>query len=671
MDTAIGIIFPKPIDKIFNYFIAQDKAVNIKQGQRVLVPFGPKEQIGLFFKAVNNHNNASLKQVIKVLDKESMFNDELWTLAKKISEYYACSLGEALWAIIPKKWTVKNSVVNKPSTIETLKPFYTPTMDQQNALKKIINGVKNNQQKNYLLHGVAGSGKTEVYLHTARQVLKQNKQVIYLIPEISLTPQIQEVFKERFGSLITIWNSRMTDREKFRTWQRIKSGEVKIVVGPRSAVFAPFDNLGAIVIDEEQEDSYKQDMKPVYDARKVAEWRALYHNAVLIVGSATPRVETFYRMKKGFFEHLLLPRKISEINQSNEKKLKIRLIDMKKEIQRRNYSMFSDILKQEIEQKLIKKEQTILFLNRRGDSTYVFCRKCGFVMRCPNCDLSLVYHNDKEKLLCHYCGYSRDNQAVCPECSSTYIRYFGGGIQKVERGVRKLFPNARIARLDQDTSRAKGTVEQVYKDVKNREIDILLGTQIVAKGFDFPYVTLVGVISADTALNLPDFRAGERTFSLLMQVAGRGGRTGRDTSIVLQTYYPEHYAVKKAAAFDYNGFYNEEIKWRQELGYPPFKKLNNITIRGKSNKNTESCAFKIVSKIEQVLGKNNFYEIIGPFQSAIPRKYKNYRWQILVKEEINDFSKKNLNTEWLNAVKNINLPSNIYLSIDIDPVDML
>jgi primosomal protein N' (replication factor Y) (superfamily II helicase) len=670
VQNQIGVIFPIPINKVFDYSVPIELESSIKIGQRVSVPFGPKKETGFVYSITNITNADSarkLKNIISILDKEPLIDEEFLKLAEWMSQYYACSLGEALWAILPKKWNIRNEKL-KLITSKNKSDFFKLTQEQKNAVEKILLSCNKNEYKKFLLYGIAGSGKTEIYLNIIKNVLEQGKQAIYLIPEISLTPQIFEILVSRFKDSVALWHSQLTDREKFIIWEKIKRNEIKVLAGPRSAIFAPFKNIGAIIVDEEHEDSYKQDQKPTYDARTVSEWRTKYHNAVLVYGSATPRVETYYRALQDEFEILSLPKKINEYLSEIKSVMTVKVLDMRIELERKNYSMLSEMLRKEIQNRLDKKEQTILFLNRRGFSTYVFCRKCGHVMRCPRCDISLVYHSDKEKLLCHYCGYSIDNPKECPNCKSQYIRYFGGGIQKVESEVRKYFPYARVARLDQDVSKKKGAVEEIYNDVKNKKIDILIGTQIVAKGLDFPSVTLVGVISSDTALNLPDFRASERTFSLLTQVAGRAGRRHLHSDVIFQTYYPNHYSITKASFFDYQSFYNDEIEWRKKLGYPPYKKLVGVTLRGEDDKSVEEQADVLYKKIMDISIQYKL-EVSMPFQSTILKKYNNYRWHILIKEDNNTLSY--VNREWLNIFSEYKLPKNIRLSVDVDPVDML
>ncbi|MCP4481492.1 MAG: primosomal protein N' [bacterium] len=669
IQKIISVAFPIPVQTIFSYLASN----NVMVGSRVKVLLGTKETIGVVVPTLEisgvpqplsaSLETKNLKPIIEILDKEPLITKELFDLAVWMHRYYFCSLGEALWGILPKKWQASNRKLKDPFDYPTKSQnFLKPTKYQQLAIDKIKTTVSDHKYQKFLLNGVAGSGKTEVYLHAIKAVLEINKTAIYLVPEIALTPQTLNRLKARFGDIVGVLHSQMTARARFLIWQRIKKGDIKILLGPRSAVFAPFQNLGVIIIDEEHDDSYKQDSKPNYDAREVAQWRAKFHKILLITGTATPSIEMFYHyQKQDDLEIIDMPKKIA----SNQR-VEVTAIDMREELKRKNFSVLSKYLEKKIMEKLIKKEQTLLFLNRRGEATYVFCRECGFVMQCPNCDVSLVYHGDKEKLLCHYCGYSRDNVKVCPNCQSKYIKYFGSAIQKVEKYIRKVFPEAKIARLDRDISAKKDQLFNIYNNFNEGKIDILIGTQIIAKGLDFPNLTLVGVISTDTALNLPDFRANERTFDILLQVIGRAGRRDKKGEAILQTYYPNHYAIESVKRLDYQTFYNQEIAWRDELKYPPFSRLVLITLRGGDEKVVEKESIRLFDCFQVVEGSSNF-EIIGPFEPSILKKYNNYRRQILIKMFKHD---ENLD-EILRSILNMRLNKKVKINLMVNPVAML
>ena len=486
------------------------------------------------------------------------------------------------------------------------------------------------ENKSYLLHGVTGSGKTEVYLQLIEKMLELDKQAIALVPEISLTPQTVERFVGRFGDNVAILHSRLSLGERYDEWRKIKEGRAQIAVGARSAIFAPFSDLGVIIIDEEHDSSYKSSMNPKYDTIQVAQKRCEIEGGILLLGSATPSMETYYKATQGEIELLTLP------DRANKKELPpMDVVDMKEELQLGNKSIFSKKLYEGIVKNLENKEQTILFLNRRGFSTFVSCRACGYVAKCDSCDISLTYHNSSNNLRCHYCGLSKQVPKTCPECGSIYFRHFGIGTQKVEEIVRETFPNARVSRMDVDTTSTKGSHERILTKFKNGDVDILIGTQMIAKGLDFPNVTLVGIIAADTSLNLPDFKSSERTFQLLTQVGGRTGRGELDGKVVLQTYEPEHYSIEMAKDHDFIGFYEKEIGLREAFGYPPFTNIVNLVFSSKDEQQAMGISDDIFSKLTKVISKDikdyNLQNILGPNPSLIYKVKDRFRYQIIVK----------------------------------------
>ena len=406
----------------------------------------------------------------------------------------------------------------------------------------------------FLLYGVTGSGKTEIYLQSIQRVLEDGREGIVLVPEISLTPQMVNRFKGRFGDQVAVLHSGLSVGEKYDEWRKIQRKEVKVVVGARSAVFAPFENLGIIIIDEEHETSYKQEDNPRYHARDVAIERAKKHQCPVVLGSATPSLESFARAEKRVYHLLTLSKRMNDQNLPD-----VKIVDMREELREGNRSMFSRELFEKLQDRLMKKEQTVLFLNKRGHSSFVMCRDCGYVVQCPNCDISLTYHRYNQQMKCHYCGYESVVPTTCPECTSDHIRYFGTGTQKVEEELGKIFPEAKVIRMDVDTTSRKGSHEKLLTEFHEGQADILLGTQMIAKGFDFPNITLVGVLSADTMLHLPDFRSSEKTFQLLTQVSGRAGRHELAGEVVIQTYSPEHYSIELAGQQDFDLFYQKEM----------------------------------------------------------------------------------------------------------------
>lgn len=500
--------------------------------------------------------------------------------------------------------------------------------DQSQALNDIIQSIEKEKHEIFLLYGVTASGKTEVYMQAIGKMLEKGKGSIVLVPEISLTPQTVFRFASRFGKRVTVLHSKMSLGERYDQWRRIKSGQADIVVGARSAIFAPMPNLGLIVIDEEHETSYKQDDTPRYHAREVAIKRAEITNAVVVLGSATPSLESFYKATRKEYRLLNLPTRIDDV-----KMPPVEVVDMRLELtQKKNRSIFSQSLRSAIEDRLAREEQVILFLNRRGFSTFILCRECGYVAKCRNCDISLTYHSSGESLICHHCNHHERVPQVCPNCKGNYIRHFGTGTQKVEEETHKAFPEASIERMDVDTTTRRGAYKRILEAFKEREIDILIGTQMLAKGLDFPNVTLVGVISADTAINLPDFRAGERTFDLLTQVAGRSGRGQAGGEVIIQTYNPEHYSILSAQDHDYRSFYRQEITNRELLLYPPFSHFARILLRGLSE-NTTMKTTEVLESILRSYQEANFpeLEILGPSPAPLAKIKNFYRWQILLK----------------------------------------
>lgn len=496
--------------------------------------------------------------------------------------------------------------------------------EQKIALKQINSSIKNKESKTYLLEGITGSGKTEVYLHAISQALENGRNALMLVPEISLTPQMVSQVKERFGQEVAVLHSGLSEGELYDEWRRIRKGETRVVVGARSAVFAPLKNIGLIVIDEEHESSYKQDSDPRYHARDVALWRSKYNNCPLVLGSATPSLGSRARAQKGVYTLLKLTKR------ANQKKLpQVKLIDLKHvEFAGGQFDISTDLFNA-IKKRLAKNEQTILMLNRRGFANFMLCRECGFVLKCPNCDLSLTMHKDTNQMQCHYCGYSEKIPQLCPNCQSNKIRFLGTGTQKVQEELEELLPEAKILRMDVDTTRRKGSYKKILDKFGNHEADILLGTQMIAKGLDFPNVTLVGVINADTGLWLPDYNASEKTFELLTQVAGRAGRADKTGEVLIQTYNPEHYTIQLAQSQNYEQFYNYEMHVRHEGDYPPYFYTVLISIASKNEQNAARQAFKIKRKLQNNLHANAI--ILGPTPSAISRLKNQYYYQILVK----------------------------------------
>lgn len=560
---------------------------------------------------------------------------------------------------------IQEEVYREPyddEAIERTEPLKLKEQQTQ-ALTAINQAFDQRKDDVFLLHGVTGSGKTEVYLQAIDHVMKEGKEAIVLVPEISLTPQMVNRFKGRFGSDVAVMHSALSKGERFDEWRKIQRKEVKVVVGARSAVFVPFENLGLIIIDEEHEASYKQEDHPRYHTIDVAIERAKHHKCPVILGSATPTLETYARAKKGVYHLLEMPDR-SNLSAMPE----IDLVDMREELHAGNRTMFSRKLIEAIKVRLEKGEQIVLFLNRRGYSTFVMCRDCGDVIECPNCDISLTYHRNQNRLKCHYCDYNDAVPNNCPSCESDTIRYFGTGTQKVEESLNQLIPEARIIRMDVDTTQRKGSHERLLKQFANKQADILLGTQMIAKGLDFPDVTLVGVLAADSLFNLPDFRAAERTFQLITQVSGRAGRHLLTGEVIVQSYTPDHYSINFAKNYDYQGFFAKEMAHRKAFQYPPYYYLTLITV-SHSNPNRAQEVTRVIS---QLLNKHLSDEtrILGPTPSPIERIKNRYRFQCMIKYK-HEPNQRDVLARILQYYEDMMRKEDLMIQIDLQPYQLM
>ncbi|HHD1593403.1 TPA: primosomal protein N' [Enterococcus faecalis] len=497
--------------------------------------------------------------------------------------------------------------------------------EQQVAVETILQSVQEQQSQTYLLEGITGSGKTEVYLQVIAEVLNQGKTAIMLVPEISLTPQMVQRFKSRFGEHVAVMHSGLSQGEKYDEWRKIERGEAEVVVGARSAIFAPIENIGVIIVDEEHEASYKQEEAPRYHARDLAIWRSEYHHCPVVLGSATPSLESRARAQKNVYQRLRLTQRANQAATLPT----IDVVDMRQEVENGNVSSFSMSLQEKLQERLEKNEQSVLLLNRRGYSSFVMCRDCGYVLPCPNCDISLTLHMDSKTMKCHYCGHEERIPYRCPNCGQDKIRYYGTGTQKVEEELQTLLPDSRILRMDVDTTRRKGAHEKILRTFGEGQADILLGTQMIAKGLDFPNVTLVGVLNADTALNLPDFRSSERTFQLLTQVSGRAGRAEKPGEVIIQSFNPEHYAIQLAKAQDYEDFYTKEMYIRHRGDYPPYYFTVQITASHPEENEAAKQMFQIATKLKQGLSPQAI--LLGPTPNAIMRVNNRYFYQVIIK----------------------------------------
>lgn len=701
------------IDKTFSYHVPSALEKEIAIGKRVLVPFQKRELEGFIINILDEVAYET-KDIIKVIDENPVLNEELLELGKYISKKTLCNLISAYETMLPVALKAKNgTTINKryqtylevnsidikltPKQLEivelikkqgrvlksSIKSSVVSTLIKKNVLKEVseevyrlnneekvadqkinltseqelvFNKIKEsvNQFQPFLLFGVTGSGKTLVYIKIIEYVLHFNKEVIVLVPEISLTPQIVSRFKKKFGNLIAILHSGLSAGEKYDEWRKIERGEVKIVIGARSAIFAPFKNLGLIVIDEEHSDSYKQENNPKYSTIDIALWRAKYHNCCVVLGSATPSIESYVRAKNNIYTLLEMK------NRYNNNFPDIHLINMRDSI-KNGYKIISKELFDAINLRLERHEQTIILLNRRGYATNVTCHDCGYVVKCKYCDIPLTYHKSSNTLRCHYCGYALPLVKTCPVCKSKNIDYFGLGTQRLEEELNRMF-KARIVRMDVDTTSKKGAHEKIIKDFLEQKYDILLGTQMIAKGLDFPNVTLVGVINGDATLNMPDFRSGERTFQLLNQIAGRSGRAIKKGEVYIQAFNTDHYSIVLATKNDYETFAREELLIRKTLKYPPFYNLLIIKVLGKNEENVISECNKCIAYLNSNI-KENVY-ILGPAPAYIPKINNIYYYQITLKyKNTKDIIKE---MHYLNKIYSNN--KLVKIEIDFNPI---
>ena len=714
------------IDRPFTYKVPEEFNNEIKIGQIVKVPFGKgnKTSEGFILNLKNDDNiKFKTKNIAAILVKDPVIDEDDINLIEFLREKTLCKYIDAFRLLIPvgimkgakakkkKVIVLKNedlSNIKNPDGYKKIVEFFktnsgkytkselinehsisqyklnklienevlsieeesvfryndrvynkdsakTLTIEQENIIREYINS----DDKMFLLKGVTGSGKTEVYMKLVERVLLEEKSAIILVPEIALTPQMIERFKGRFGVNVALFHSKLSDGERFDEWFRVKEGKSKVIVGARSAIFLPAKNLGLIIIDEEHENTYKSEQNPKYQTKEVAEYLSELKGCKVILGSATPSIETYYRALTGEMKLLELNSRVD-----NKAMPPMKVIDMRNELKGGNKSLFSRELFIAIQERLKRKEQIILFLNRRGFSTFVSCRSCGYVFKCDECDISMTYHKNG-LLICHYCGKTKREPRECPKCHSKYVKFFGAGTQRVEEEVKKYFNNAGILRMDVDTTRDKHSYERIYNTFKNGEADILIGTQMVSKGLDFKNVTLVGILAADMSINIPDYRAAERTFQIITQVAGRAGRGDKQGEVLIQTYTPQHYSLQYAVNYDYEGFYEKEFTVRAMMKYPPFGKLLLINGTSKKEDLLKNFMHKITMMIKPLVENCLDIEILGPIPCMISKVKENYRWQIVIKGEFDSYFSKNIKEILYDENKNVY--NDIRISIDINP----
>lgn len=715
------------VDKLFTYRVPTSLEKNIEEGFRVRIPFGRNSAVieGFVFSLnwQEEEETYNVKDIIELCDDFPILSLDSINLIYTMRNKYLCTYIECIKAFLPSGLLKGQRIKTEKRVIAALEPtgryakdnytkiyklakenpcLYTKSQFAEmfslssssiNSMikngflsledetvhrfdmkeyeiyeekklnadqEKVFNEILCSKERRFLLHGITGSGKTEVYMHLVSKMLEKGMDSIILIPEIALTPQMVERFKGRFGNKIALFHSKLSEGQRFDEWMRVFSGRVKVAIGARSAIFLPFKNLGLIVIDEEHENSYKSETDPKYNAREIAFMREDKKDCFVLLGSATPSVETYYYAKTGYMKILELN------NRADGASLpKVEVVDMRDELASGNTSILSHNLRESLLQCIRDKEQAILFLNRRGFSTFVSCRKCGYVFKCKNCDISLTYHAHKNFLECHYCGYKERVSNTCPSCGSKYVKYFGSGTERLEEEIRNMCKDIKILRMDYDTTRKKGSYEAIYEDFKEGRGDILIGTQMVAKGLDFKGVTLVGVIAADLSLNIPDFRSQERTFQLLTQVSGRAGRGNKPGRVVIQTYSPNEYSVQKSAINDYEGFFQKEISIRETLNYPPFSKILVVNLSSKVEEKLKSNFQKISEKLHNGLKDNKNIIILGPSPCDIIKINDYFRWKIIIKGNITNNLAQYVKTVVYDCLKNDY--NNIRISLDINP----
>ena len=675
------------VDRIFDYVCEE----GVLPGMRVTVPFGRSVTTGFVMRVKEESSlpPEKLKEVYRVLDDVPALNAECLALADKLTRRYRCPKALVLRLFLPAEMRTGKvserykTVVSFIGDIDFIPPrarrqrelaaflmengeadsgplreafggavkaleergmlhlerrrvFRDPYESLQKsapvrpltpAQEGAVETIEHTSKTVTLIHGVTGSGKTEIYLTLIAHALEEGRSAIFLVPEISLTPQMFSQLRARFGANCAILHSGLSAGERFDEWERLRSGDAKIAIGARSAVFAPLENIGVIVIDEEHDGSYSSESTPRYNTFDVAYLRAKHNGCKLVLGSATPSIETYRRAKEGEFELITLPERINRRPMPE-----VQLVDMRREVKRGNPSPFSAVLKEKLEACLARGDQAILFLNRRGYSQTVICRDCGYVAKCEHCDVSLTYHSEENCLKCHYCGTKYHMLSACPQCGSVHINYVGTGTQRVERELKKLYPAARILRMDNDTTSGKEGHLKILQRFTAREADILVGTQMVAKGHDFPFVTLVGILDADMSLHFPDYRSGERTFQLVTQVAGRSGRAENRGEVVLQTYDPDNYILRYAASYDYEGFYEHEIGMRAAMAFPPFARIVRVMVTSEDDKLALAALKQVYTALQRVYAEEaEKFLFFNKMHAPVKRIQNKFRYQVLMR----------------------------------------
>jgi primosomal protein N' (replication factor Y) (superfamily II helicase) len=641
---------PKNLSTL-SYKIPSELEKKIHEGSYVKIPLRNKFDEGVVIRKFKNEPLYKTKDIGELIYENPILQSWQIALAKWISNYYKCPVQKTIQLFLPPKfYKQKERTIIKSDDV--LKEKYTLTKAQSNAFTQIIESKKNI----CLLNGITGSGKTEIYLHLVEKYIKEGKQSILIVPEISLTPQMIQYFERIFGKNVAILHSRLTEKQRSLEWLKIYLEETPIIIGPRSAIFAPVKNLGLLILDEEHEFSYKQEQSPRYNTIDVIKKMVELTDIKIILGSATPSVSSYYEALNGNYELIEIDERIGDA-----KLPPVTLVDLRDEFEKKNYSILSELLQEKLVSTLKDGKQAILFLNKRGSASAVVCRECGYIEKCTSCDLPMTYHKilpdsgiSKPSLICHHCGKISPPPLKCPNCKGLNIKFIGAGTQKVEEEVKKLFPNANVARVDRDTISKRGSFENIYEKLKNREIDILIGTQMIGKGLHLPNVNLVGVILADIGLHFPDFRSSERTFQLLTQVAGRAGRAETPGEVIIQTYLPENKAIQLAKSHNYKAFYELDIEQRKTFNYPPFSKLIKLTFVDPSAKNALVEAQKIFKLLKE---KNPGAYQITLYPALIYKLNNKFRWNILIQGE-----------NPIELLESLQLPENC--RVDVDPISI-
>ncbi len=668
----VNVVIDNNTDHTDNLYTYRCENDSVRTGDKVFVPFAKGNRIkDAYVFQVADRLSEEVKGIKSIagIDPDISLSEEAVATCIWMKRRYLCRYIDAIKCFTPAGTSSKRGRIRTPykdlEAEQTKSKTLTP--EQSSALEAIRPYIRNREHKVCLVHGVTSSGKTEIYLQVIEACIAAGRTAIMLVPEISLTPQTVERFIGRFGpDQIAVLHSKLSMGERYDEWMRIKNGEVKIVIGARSAVFAPLSDIGAVVLDEEHETTYKSDMTPKYDTVEVAVMRAKRNQAVVLLGSATPSLVSAYKAETGEYEKILMTERFNKTPLPS-----VSIIDMREELKNGNKSIFSVALYQEMKRNLEEKRQVILFLNRRGYSTFVSCRSCGYVMKCGECGISLTYHKSKNEAICHFCGSREKIPSVCPVCGGRYIKHFGTGTEKVEEVTKEIFPEYTVERLDLDTAAKKGSTEKILNSFRKGKTNILIGTQLVAKGLDFSNVGLVGIVSADITLNVPDFRSAERTFQLITQAAGRAGRGEDPGRVLIQTYNPDHYAIVAAATHDYEAFYRAETAIRKQIGYPPFSDLIQIVLSSEKEQEAYEICRQVAADFIRTAGRSEERYVFGP-QAAPMNKIKGlYRFQLLIKcfpgkrkeyiKILNDI-KTGINTD--RSVK-------YFISIDVNPYSFL